>query len=98
VPWQGLLKTFAVMVATYIMWFKVHFIMLAKTGDRASAFVPVEFSEPYQKTLLNNPAYDVRIHSDCDIESCYCHDSAVMLLTPVCISRGYSLTCRLLAS
>lgn len=59
VPWQGLLKTFTVMALTYIMWFKLHFIMLAKTGDRESAFVPVEFSEPYQKTLLNNPAYDV---------------------------------------
>jgi hypothetical protein len=39
---------------------QVHFWALPKTGDRADAFVPVEFTKPYEKTLLNNPDYDVR--------------------------------------
>jgi hypothetical protein len=39
---------------------QVHFWALPKTGDRADAFVPVEFSEGYEKTLLGHPEYNVR--------------------------------------
>ena len=39
---------------------QVHFWALPKTGDRADAFVPVEFTKPYMTTLLNHPDYDVR--------------------------------------
>ena len=38
----------------------MHFWSLPNAGDRASAFVPVEFSVPYDRTLIGSSEYDVR--------------------------------------
>ena len=59
-PFVGLLKIGAFAACTYLAVFYVHFWALSHTGDRADAFVPVEFSEGYQKTLLDHPEYPVR--------------------------------------
>ena len=60
-PFVDLLKIAAVTIATYVTVFWFHFWALPKTGDRASAFVPAEFSDPYERTLLGHPDYDVRV-------------------------------------
>ncbi len=39
----------------------MHFWSLPLTGDRESAFVPAEFSEDYQKSLIGHPENDVRV-------------------------------------
>ena len=44
-------------VAAMSPW-QIHFWALPKTGDRADAFVPVEFSEGYEKTLINHAEYE----------------------------------------
>ena len=40
--------------------FQIHFWALPKNGDREDAFVPVEFSEDYQKSLIGHPENHVR--------------------------------------
>jgi dolichyl-phosphate-mannose--protein O-mannosyl transferase len=58
-PFAALLLLGGTIVATYIWWFYVHFAILWKTNDREKAFIPVEFSAPYIKTLVGHPEYEV---------------------------------------
>jgi len=56
-PFVGLLQVLFFAICTYTFVFAVHFWTLSHTGDRESAFVPVEFSEDYQKTLIGHPEF-----------------------------------------